>query len=62
MIYHEGEIISAYAVGFGGVAEAVSKMSFGIIGADINIGAEELFSYNYGSIVWSLRDQLRIHT
>ena len=45
-------VVSAYAVGFGGVAEAVAKMSFGNeIGADINLCEEELFNYAYGSIV-----------
>ncbi len=45
-------IISAYSVGFGGVAEAICKMSFGNeIGANINIDEKELFNYNYGSIV-----------
>ncbi|MFI3289496.1 MAG: phosphoribosylformylglycinamidine synthase [Rikenellaceae bacterium] len=51
-----GKILSAYAVGFGGVAEAVAKMSFGNeIGAKIDTSVEELFNYNYGSIVveWS---------
>ncbi len=47
-----GEIVSAYAVGFGGVAEAVAKMSFGNeIGAKVDMEAAELFSYNYGSLV-----------
>ena len=47
-----GDIVSAYAVGFGGVGEALAKMSFGNnIGADIRIGEEELFDYSYGSIV-----------
>ncbi len=47
-----GKIISAYAVGFGGVAEAVAKMSFGnSIGAQITMEQEQLFEYAYGSIV-----------
>ncbi len=47
-----GNILSAYAVGFGGVAEAVAKMSFGNeIGAKIDTSVAELFNYNYGSIV-----------
>ncbi|GHT14054.1 phosphoribosylformylglycinamidine synthase [Bacteroidia bacterium] len=45
-------IVSAYAVGFGGVAEAVAKMAFGnAIGANINIDEKALFAYDYGSIV-----------
>ncbi len=48
----EGTILAAYAVGFGGVAEAVAKMSFGNeIGARIEMDEAELFNYNYGSIV-----------
>ncbi len=48
----EGKIKSAYAVGFGGVAEAVAKMAFGNeIGARIELSEAELFNYNYGSIV-----------
>ncbi|MBR4994925.1 MAG: phosphoribosylformylglycinamidine synthase [Alistipes sp.] len=48
----QGKIVSAYAVGFGGVAEAVAKMSFGNkVGADIKIDEQALFNYAYGSIV-----------
>ncbi len=47
-----GVVRSAYAVGFGGVCEAVAKMSFGNeVGAKIEISEEELFNYAYGSIV-----------
>ncbi|MFR9671551.1 MAG: phosphoribosylformylglycinamidine synthase, partial [Rikenellaceae bacterium] len=47
-----GAILSGYAVGFGGVAEALAKMSFGNeIGAEIELDSAELFNYNYGSIV-----------
>ncbi len=45
-------IVSAYSIGFGGVAEAIAKMSFGnLFGVKINIDEKELFSYNYGSIL-----------
>ena len=45
-------IISAYALGFGGVIEALSKMSFGNnIGFDVNYDEKLLDAYNYGSIV-----------
>ena len=47
-------IVSAYAVGFGGIAGAVSKMAFGHqLGAvlDKELAAEELFKENYGCIV-----------
>jgi len=48
----EGRILSAYAVGFGGVAEAVSKMSFGNgTGAEVTLPEDELFRWKYGSIV-----------
>ena len=51
-LIEKGCVVAAYAVGFGGVAEAVSKMSFGNeIGATLTIDSSELFDYNYGSIV-----------
>ena len=47
-----GRIVSAYAIGFGGVAEAIAKMSFGNqLAADITLSEDELFAYNYGSIL-----------
>ncbi len=46
------DIVSAWAVGFGGVAEALAKMSFGnMFGADITIAEDELFRCVPGSIV-----------
>ncbi len=51
-LIESGKVVSAYAVGFGGVAEAISKMSFGnLVGASISLSEEELFNYAYGSIV-----------
>ncbi|MFI3316623.1 MAG: phosphoribosylformylglycinamidine synthase [Rikenellaceae bacterium] len=51
-LIESGRVVSAYAVGFGGVAEAVAKMSFGNqIGAKIEMSETELFNYAYGSIV-----------
>lgn len=48
----DGTVVSGYAVGFGGVAEALCKMSFGNgLGVDVNLDERELFDYNYGSIV-----------
>ena len=45
-------IVSAYALGFGGLAEAVCKMSFGNgLDAEINYDEKELFNYSYGSIL-----------
>jgi phosphoribosylformylglycinamidine synthase len=47
-----GKIVAAWAVGFGGVAEALCKMSFGnAFGVDVNVSEEDLFYLNYGSIV-----------
>lgn len=48
-----GQVYSSYALGLGGVAEAVSKMGFGNeIGASIEgISAEELFAPHYGAIL-----------
>ena len=47
-----GRIVSAYAIGFGGVAEAIAKMSFGNqLAANIRLSEDELFAYNYGSIL-----------
>ncbi|MBE6220694.1 MAG: phosphoribosylformylglycinamidine synthase [Rikenellaceae bacterium] len=54
----QGKIISAYAVGFGGVAEAVAKMSFGnCVGADIKMDEQALFDYAYGSFVVEAADE-----
>ncbi len=45
-------IVAAYAIGFGGVMEALAKCSFGNrIGAEVKMSEEELFNYNYGSIL-----------
>ncbi len=47
-----GKIVSAYAPVFGGVAEALAKMSFGNrLGAEAEMPEDELFGYTYGSIV-----------
>ncbi len=47
-----GNAVSAWAVGFGGVAEGLCKMSFGnSFGIDVNIPENELFDYSYGSII-----------
>ena len=50
----KGEIMSAFAVGFGGIAEAVSKMAFGNkLGVTLNseLSENELFQPSYGSII-----------
>ena len=55
---HEGSILSAYAVGIGGVAAAVSKMAFGNkIGVKLNAGAmQNWFEEAYGSLVFETKD------
>lgn len=48
----KGNAVSAWAVGFGGVAEGLCKMSFGnSFGVDVNVADGDLFNYNYGSII-----------
>ena len=47
-------IVSAYAVGFGGICEAVSKMAFGNglgVKIDESVDRDELFAKEYGSII-----------
>lgn len=47
-----GNICAAYAIGFGGVAEALCKMSFGnAFGVDVKVSEADLFNYSYGSIL-----------
>ena len=47
-------IVSAYAVGFGGICEAVSKMAFGNgfgVKVEESLDSDELFVKDYGSII-----------
>ncbi len=54
-----GNAVSGWAVGFGGVAEAVTKMAFGNrIGADIEVDEKTLFGCGYGSIVVESRGEI----
>ncbi len=47
-----GHIAAAYALGFGGVGEAIAKMSFGNeIGAEIEVPEDDLYKWNYGAIL-----------
>jgi len=47
-----GKIVSAWAVGAGGVAEGLCKMSFGnALGFDVELDEKELFSLSYGSVI-----------
>ncbi len=49
---HNKDIVSAYAIGFGGVGEALAKMAFGNnIGATVETDEKSLFDYSYGSIL-----------
>ena len=54
-----GDIVSAWSVGFGGVAEALAKMSFGNqFGVDVRIDERSLFDLSYGSIVVESQSEL----
>ena len=54
-----GKICAGYAIGFGGVAEAIAKMSFGNeLAANITISESDLFDYNYGSILVEATEDL----
>ena len=47
-----GNVVSAWSLGYGGVAEALVKMSMGNgLGVDVVIPEKELFSLGYGSVV-----------
>jgi len=56
----EGKIASAFAIGFGGIVEAISKMAFGNqLGVKIkeDIPMNELFLPDYGSILVEMREE-----
>ena len=47
-----GKSLSAWSVGFGGVAEGLAKMAFGNrIGAEVTTDESRLYEYAYGSIL-----------
>ena len=53
-------IVSAYAVGYGGICEAVSKMAFGNgfgVSMEEAVEKEELFSKDYGSLIAEVRPE-----
>ncbi|MDR0205694.1 MAG: phosphoribosylformylglycinamidine synthase [Bacteroidales bacterium] len=55
---HNEKIISAFACQFGGIIEALCKMSFGNnLGFNINT-KEDLFCYNYGSFIVETEQKL----
>ena len=47
-----GRIVSAWSLGFGGIGEALAKMSFGNrIGFDVQVPVEDLYRLGYGSLL-----------
>lgn len=53
-LIHKKVLVSTYAVGFGGICEAVSKMAFGNalgVTVDNGISTDALFAKDYGSII-----------
>ena len=56
-----GNVVSAYAIGRGGVAEALVKMSLGNrIGTDVSIDEKEIFNSAYGSIIFEAKEPVNI--
>lgn len=54
----KGNIVSAYTLQYGGIAEALAKMSFGNdLGFDINTDLN-LFDYGYGSFIVETKEKL----
>lgn len=64
MVYHlikEGTIVSAYVPGFGGLTEALAKMSFGNrIGAKVVVKDSDLFNFGNGTIVVESKEVLEM--
>ncbi|MDE6298623.1 MAG: phosphoribosylformylglycinamidine synthase, partial [Muribaculaceae bacterium] len=57
----EGTIEAAYALGFGGLTEALAKMSFGNeIGVEVKVKESDLLNYGNGSIVVESREILEL--
>ena len=55
----EETIVSAYALGYGGLAEAIAKMSFGnAFGVKVKVSEADLFNFNYGSILVESSEKL----
>ena len=54
-------ICSAYSLGFGGICEALAKMSFGNeLGVDVRLDEHLLYDYQYGSILVEATEELNI--
>lgn len=60
----EENVVSAYSLKFGGVSEGITKMSLGNrIGAILNnISKEELFGFNYGSLILEVKEGVNLET
>ena len=58
----EEKVISAYSLKFGGVSEGITKMLLGNrIGAILNnISKEELFGFNYGSLILDVKEGVNL--
>ncbi|WP_419748762.1 phosphoribosylformylglycinamidine synthase [Clostridium perfringens] len=58
----EEKVVSAYSLKFGGVSEGITKMSLGNkIGAKLNnISKEELFGFNYGSLILEVKEGVNL--
>ena len=62
-LIEEKKIISAYAVGMGGVAEAIYKMSIGnYLGFEFNenLSLQEIFAQNFGSFLVEVEKDIKI--
>ena len=57
-LIHSGKVLSAYAVEYGGIAEAVAKMSFGnSVGAELYNSDTDIFKKYIGAIVFESKEQ-----
>ena len=60
-VIQSGKVCATFALGFGGVAEALAKMSFGNeLAVNVQIAENELFDYNYGSILVEAIEELTL--
>ena len=54
-----GKVVSAWSLGYGGVAEALVKMALGnALGVDVTLPESELFALGYGSVVLEATSEL----
>ncbi len=61
-LIQDEKVISASAIKYGGVSEAITKMALGNgIGAEIeNLTRDELFAFNYGTIVLEVKKGINV--